>query len=656
MLLPASGTGQRQFALAARLTAGAWVLGVLLLAILYARPTASGAPLVLQWHRYFFLAALHKAAGAVLLSLPFLAVWLVAYRTPIRDRRWLLVQLAHAMTLTGGLVLDHLDHEISRFMGMRLSLELIAAYVHVHTSVSAILDSLAMDRGGAYLPLAIWIAVPAFYLVWAVRLIRRRWQSASEGANSLPRWAAVLGVIVLLVGPYVVSLKTGRFRTLRVQPAVIGLAREWWQGHGVPTRPPDLDSLASDYQRRWLAESGDAAWTFPVADYPYVREPTGPSGCSQDPGWNVILLQLESFRGWNVGHLNPTGGPSPTPFIDSLAADPNGASWDRFSTFGWPTMVGVLSAHASVLPHSRRFIPTAFANIELLGFPRALRDCGYQAEVFTVSDPDWDNLRVWLERWYDRLWFYPEARHVDRPAFRKAAVRIRELGRSGRPFLATLLSISNHSPFRLREPGFDQWGSATPEARMKGTMRYTDAVVEELIRSLRDEPWFDRTVIIVTADHGYNLGEHDGEPTRPNVYREALWGPLVIWGKHPRIPRGVQHDVSSLLDLAPTVADLAGIRVRNPWMGHSLIGGRRPAASLAFTINEQAVADTGSFSLVTDERLRHPLLFDAEGDYRQQRDISGQYPDVVRGLLRRAASTRDLNDYLVASDRVWRPR
>ena len=60
-------------------------------------------------------------------------------------------------------------------------------------------------------------------------------------------------------------------------------------------------------------------------------------------------------------------------------------------------------------------------------------------------------------RMYDRLWRYPEDGQVDREIFRRAAARIRELGRQG-PFIATLISASNHHPFRSLEPALDVAG------------------------------------------------------------------------------------------------------------------------------------------------------------------------------------------------------
>ena len=125
--------------------------------------------------------------------------------------------------------------------------------------------------------------------------------------------------------------------------------------------------------------------------------------------------------------------------------------------------------------------------------------------------------------------------------FRAAARRIRELGASGRPFLASVVSVTNHTPFTSREPALDIAGHATSRERILNTTRYTDDVVREFIGSLEREPWFARTIVVIFGDHGFNLGEHGGTPGEINLYREGVWVPLIIAGAHPRLPRGMHR-------------------------------------------------------------------------------------------------------------------
>ena len=75
------------------------------------------------------------------------------------------------------------------------------------------------------------------------------------------------------------------------------------------------------------------------------------------------------------------------------------------------------------------------------------------------------------------------------------------------------------------------------------------------------------TVVVYTSDNGYFLGEH-GFYNKMWMYEEGFHIPLIV-----RTPGGragaVNHDLVSMLDLAPTVLDLAGVKVPADIQGRS---------------------------------------------------------------------------------------
>jgi len=101
-----------------------------------------------------------------------------------------------------------------------------------------------------------------------------------------------------------------------------------------------------------------------------------------------------------------------------------------------------------------------------------------------------------------------------------------------------------------------------------GAIAYLDACLGRLLDQLHRGGLLDRTVIIVTSDHGEHFGEHGLRDHGNSLYRALLHVPLVI-----RLPRGehggtrVRQPVS-LVDLAATICDLAGYPERMP--GNSL--------------------------------------------------------------------------------------
>lgn len=632
-----------QFSIAVELAAAAWLVCALLQLALYLRASPYGGPFLLEWRKYFLYAFYYELMGVWLVAAPFLLLWLA--RPGLSRAAWPHGLQAGLLTLY--VALSQLDHEVLRFLGIRLGGAFLTTYVRPETvSDSLFFDVLRDDAGGPFLPIVLLLLAPLAYAMWAWRRIAR----AGLGAGRPPLWLAALIVLVPIAAPLNAwSKATGQFRLRKVEPVTFAIAVDAALGLEDRRRPAGYERRVSELQSRWLAASPDKDWRFPDPAWPHLRVPAEPSEPAQAEKWNVIFLQLETFRGAEMGFLGRR--PSPTPFLDSLAAAPGAAIWTRALSFGPPSINGLFAGHCSAAPHSRRYM-TSFTHAGFYCLPEALAKRGWRTEMFNAGDTDWDNGTWWMGRWYHKLWRYPEAKEQDRPVFRAAARRIRELGAAG-PFLATIVSVSNHTPFRSREAGFDTPGAGSPRERILDTTRYTDDVLRELVETLRREPWFGRTLLVIVGDHGFNMGEHDRRPGQQNLYRESTWVPLVIAGPHPRLAAGRHEAPASLLDIAPTLADLLGIREANSWQGRSLIGAPGPRL-LPMRNRSMLAADTPDWSLVTDSVDGKPRLFDARTDWAgQRRDLAPSHPEIAAALAARAQEASELNDHLLRQGRIW---
>ncbi|MDH4130244.1 MAG: sulfatase-like hydrolase/transferase [Gemmatimonadota bacterium] len=646
---PASSTrpAAAELPIALRLAAGAWAVMALQELALFLRPTPYGGPYVHDAVRYLGLALLYNLLAVGPVSLPFILRWWVGPDPgALAARAWHRAQLACLVLILG---LDHIDNEVMRFLGTHLSLSLVQTYGRVGAWGADMWHIFATDRGGPWVPFAILAAGMGGLWWWGSRLID------SAPRQSWTRSVAAACTILPVVLPFLVYISPGgKFPRSRVRPAVIKLLVDARRDSRAGTVPGDLDRLAQDARLAWRAGTADSLWQFGDSAYPLWRTPAAP-GAAGSTGVNFIYLQLETFRGWNVGQLNPGAIASATPFLDSLATAPASAWWSRALSFGPPTPNGFFAGHCSAPPHSRQFISTVFTTTRFLCLPELLRRHGYRAMYFTGSDPDWDNQSAWLRRWYDSTAYYRDAQELDREIFRRAARRIRELGRGSQPFLATVVSISNHYPFRSREPALDISPDTVAAESVRNTMRYTDEVVREFVDSLRQEPWFGRTVLIVVGDHGYNLGEHDGTAGQRNGWRESNWVPLIVRGAGGRLPPGRHDEPASLLDVAPTVADLAGIRDPVAWLGRSLLEPATSETRVSLAGKDATFAETQRWSLVRDPDTGAPRLYEAALDPLQQRDLSAQFPDTAARLLDEARERQALWDYLVEANRVTPP-
>jgi arylsulfatase A-like enzyme len=642
--------GRHQFAIAWRLTAAGWVGCALLQLILYLRPSPYGGPFLVQWKAFIIRPLVYELLAVWLIALVFLLLWLALYRRPLHSRWWMLGHWLLVALMALNLLITQFDHEIYRFLGLRLGPNFLAIYADPTTmGDSLFLNILRSDRGGPFLAPILCVAAPALYLWWAIPMVHRRTRALPQLRFGHWPHLAIL-VLPIATGLIGYSLAHAKFRLSRLEPALFAVVRDFAWSYEDELPPGDPVRLASAWQAEWLAGSTDQAWRFPDPERPFLKVPADPSVPAPEDRWNVVIIQLEAVRGVDTGHLRPDRSPSPTPYLDQLARGPHAAVYTRGLSFGPPSVNGRFATLCSITPSSRRFI-TSQTHISLYCLPDALRRQGYRAEMFSAGDIDMDNSTIWVQRMYDRLWRYPELGQRDREIFRRAAARVRELGRAG-PFVATLITASNHHPFRSLEPALDVAGQATVQERILNTSRYTDDVVREFVESLRDEPWFDRTLFIISSDHGYNLGEHGGLIGAYSLYRESVWTPLVILGAHPRLPRGRHDEIVTILDIAPTVADLIGLREPVPWQGHSLLR-VRPDRDIGFAFRDSVLAETPRWTAVRDPNDGRARLYDARRDWLQRSDLAPERPDLAERLLEKADRGRQLNDYLLRHDRIW---
>jgi arylsulfatase len=100
--------------------------------------------------------------------------------------------------------------------------------------------------------------------------------------------------------------------------------------------------------------------------------------------------------------------------------------------------------------------------------------------------------------------------------------------------------------------------AACVRARYDGEIRYADAQIGRLLDALREAGALEHTLVVITADHGESLGEHNEWFEHGySAYEETCRVPLLIDG--PGLASGTTAADVSLTDLAPTLAELAGL-------------------------------------------------------------------------------------------------
>ncbi len=174
------------------------------------------------------------------------------------------------------------------------------------------------------------------------------------------------------------------------------------------------------------------------------------------------------------------------------------------------------------------------------------------------------------------------------------------------------------------------------ESLYDGEIRYTDEVLGKLLASLESLGFLDNAIVVVTADHGEEFGEHGGVLHGGTLFEELLHVPLIIGGAG--INRGiVDPSLVSLVDIAPTLLSLTGLEIPNVMEGRSVFG--RPSEKwqdqrvFAQYGDQLYCVRTPRWKLIQRTSNQRVKLFDLHRDPGERRNLSAQRPNLSAALL-----------------------
>jgi arylsulfatase A-like enzyme len=200
-----------------------------------------------------------------------------------------------------------------------------------------------------------------------------------------------------------------------------------------------------------------------------------------------------------------------------------------------------------------------------------------------------------------------------------------------------------------------------------GEIRYVDREIRRLLRDLESRGVLDKTIVVVTADHGEGLSDHGYYFDHGDLlFDSSLEVPLIIAG--PGVPAGRVREQVGLQDIAPTLARLAGIawpidgegRDLGPVMarasggsadstqaadegappqfgesGENLLGLFNPHRRLPGIEGKLRSVRTDRWKLILSpgpNNARGFELFDLANDPAETTNVFAAQPDVARGL------------------------
>ena len=310
---------------------------------------------------------------------------------------------------------------------------------------------------------------------------------------------------------------------------------------------------------------------------------------------NIVIVIEESFGATFVDSLDNDRGVSISPNLDRLAKD--GLFFDNIYATGDRTVRGLEAILTSFTPIPGISTARRAGSEGMNSLPFLLNDLGYESAFLYAGLNLFDNMgKFWEGIGFDHQWDQrdiadPDAFKTiwgvaDEFLFSEALKRLDEHAHSleqieraeGKPFLLSLLTVSNHRPYKFPH---DNVPWREDRGRIENTATYADWAFGDFIERARGRPWFDDTLFVFVADHEPKINGSAHVPV------EWFHIPLLIYApKHVKPQRSAV--LGSSLDVAPTLLGLLSLSYDNPFFGVDLLrvpaGGGRIAMAHNYSV------------------------------------------------------------------------
>jgi arylsulfatase A-like enzyme/Flp pilus assembly protein TadD len=303
---------------------------------------------------------------------------------------------------------------------------------------------------------------------------------------------------------------------------------------------------------------------------------------SRQPDFNVLLITVDTLRFDRVGILDPRH--VETPNMDALAGK------SLLFTRAFAHNPVTLPSHTNILTGTTALYHGISDNSgfkldnRIQTIPQYLRQHGYRTAAFIGAFPL--DSRFGLDQGFDLYDDYYGTRNerefffVERPAERVIAPAMAWIGRQSQKWFGWIHLFDPHQPYLPPSPYKEKYAGDP----YSGEVAYVDAQLGVLFDFLQGKRLMEKTVIILTADHGEALGEKGEDTHSYFAYNNTIHVPLFVYvpGRKPgTFAKNVCH-----ADIFPTICAVLGLKIPSRLQGESLLAivaaGGRTAPEIYF--------------------------------------------------------------------------
>jgi hypothetical protein len=378
----------------------------------------------------------------------------------------------------------------------------------------------------------------------------------------------------------------------------------------------------------------------------------------QTATFNVLVIVCESLRKRSLGvYGNPK---NTTPELQEFIASHPAATYlfEKPFTVSTTTMLAVPATLSGIGPYQDSSLlysqPLIWDYAKQYDYKRFFLS-SHTLEWYRFADfYKHDSLDIWWNHDNSGLPYYNDLGIRDELTINKAIKTINSF--KDKPFTGVIQLNTTHYPYRV-PTDYERWNGHYQDA-YNNAVRYQDAILGKLFDYLERTNKFKNTVILLTSDHGESLMEHHNIGHVESNYYETIAIPLFAYipptllTQAQRVAlRNNQKNITSNIDLVPTLLDLWNIKQSNQWKpykarltGHSLLK-KIPKDRNIITLNNNQIASFNTGLSIINSKFHFLLRTNLtpakiewyrSGDEKEVHDLGPVLPDAVLGTVKKA--------------------
>ena len=358
---------------------------------------------------------------------------------------------------------------------------------------------------------------------------------------------------------------------------------------------------------------------------------------------NVVILIVESFATEFIGSLNTSldGGKYKgyTPFVDSFI--PRCLTFENTFCNTNVSIDGMPAVLASIPLTSESFILSPYSLNHINSIASVLKTWNYESAFFHGADNGSMGFQAFaaqagFDRYYGKTEYNQDSRFDgdkdfdgtwaiwDEEFLQFYALKMTEMQE---PFVTAVFTATSHHPFAIPSKYKDVFLDEGAH-KIHKCIRYTDNALKRFFETASQQPWFENTIFVLTADHASSRTTHAEYKTEFGNCKV----PILIYSPDNTIQKGKHPGIMQQIDIMPTLLGILGYD--RPFVAfgrNALDKSAGEGWSMNWHLNPQFIM--GDFFMQTDADINVTSLHNYKKDPLLKNNLAGKGLSVERDML-----------------------